>query len=177
MSTYLKQVGNYTTKPNFMTEYSGMSWLKTAQFINSALKNANSSAYIYWELMWAPDSDKAMIQVDNSGNYTITPFYYLIKHYAKNVDKGFMRIDASSENTGIDVVAFKNPANSQVTLILINTTTSSRDVSFDLGSASINSISAWQSKESDLFNELTNLSVDKPVALTSKSITTVVLEF
>ena len=178
MVNSLKPVGdNYSDKPNLMTEFSGMSWLKTSQLIHHVLKFANSSAYIYWELMWAPDSDNAMIQVDGSGNYTLTPFYYLIKHYAKHVDEGYLRIDVSSSDSGIDVVAFKSPDNSRLTLILINTKTTNEEVKFDVGSAAVTAIAAWQSKETELYTELTDLSIDEALLVKSKSITTVTIDF
>ena len=172
----LAELKSYSDRPNFMTEYSGMSWLKTGRLINNALKIANSSAYIYWELMWAPDSDYAMVQVESNGNYTVTPFYYLIKHYAKHVDEGYDRVDAVSANSGIDVVAFKNPENTLITLILINTTATSKEVSFELNSSTINGISAWSSTEDKLYTELDELVVGDPISLESNSITTVVLE-
>ncbi len=172
----LSEVGNFSNKPNFMTEYSGMSWLKTGKLINDALKTANSSAYIYWELMWAEDSNTAMVRVDTIGNYTVTPFYYLIKHYAKHVDAGYERIDVISENSGIDVVAFKNPENTLITLVLINTTSTSREVSFELNPTTIKGMSAWSSTEDNLYVALDGLVVGNPISLKSSSITTVVLQ-
>ena len=97
----LQGISNYNTKPNIMTEYAdNLSWLNTAVFIHNTLVYANSSGYIYWKLVWAqPGSgaeDAAMVSVDDSGNYQITPFYYVMKHYAKHVDSGYKRIDVVS---------------------------------------------------------------------------------
>ena len=84
----LQAIANYNTKPNIMTEYSdNLTWFNTALFIHNTLVYANSSGYIYWKLVWAQPAsgteDAAMVSINSNGNYVVTPFYHVMKHYAK----------------------------------------------------------------------------------------------
>jgi len=165
----------YSDRSNIMTEYSGMSWLKTAQFINSTLKNANSSGYIYWEMMWDENSDNAMVKIGQNGSYELTPFYYLIKHYAKYVDEGCQRIDLGSEHVAVDAVAFISPAGDRIVTILINPNLSAIDVKIAITNHQPTITSGWQSLEDDNYKEMQGLSIDQALSLAGKSITTIVL--
>src|SRR6185295_12753513 len=83
-TSLLQMVGGYTNKPNFMTEYSdAFAWLTTAQFIHNTVTQANASSYIYWKLAWATPSsgtDAAMVSISSNGDFTVTAFFYVIKH-------------------------------------------------------------------------------------------------
>lgn len=164
----------YGDKPNFMTEYSGMSWFKTARFIQQTLQYANTSAYLYWELVWG-DAKQSMISVDAAGNYTLTPFYYLLKHFARYIDYGYKRIDVTTSQNGVEVTAFINPEKSVITLIAINTGYSVASFKFDVGGYTIAGVNAYQSIEGKYFSDLGAINADGAVALAAKSITTIVL--
>ncbi len=176
MESSLLSLANYQNKPNMMTEYSGLSWYKTAQFIQRTLSIANTSAYIYWELMWAEDSDKAMIQVNSAGDYELTPYYYLIKQYSKHLYEGFQRVDFASEITALEGTSFINPSGDRVVCIVLNSASFSLDVKFDVANHAPLSISAWQSTESEHYVELSGLEVNGDVSLPSKSVTTIVID-
>src|SRR5688500_13668332 len=155
----LQSIANYNTKPNIMTEYSdNLTWFNTAVFIHNTLVYANSSGYIYWKLVWAPPAsgaeDAAMISVNNTGAYVVTPFYNVMKHYAKYIDAGHKRIESSSSKENLNITAFVNDAMNKVTLIIINTGTSSEDVEFDVSTKIITSVTVDQSKEGDFFKRI-----------------------
>jgi hypothetical protein len=158
-----------------MTEYSGMSWFKTAQFINRALNIANSSAYIYWELMWAQDNDFSMIKVTSAGDYEVTPFYYLIKHYAKHVSQGYKRIDLSSQFSNLDAVSFISPAEDKITSVILNPMNVSIDIKIEVANHSNKSVSGWESTQSNQYVEIQDLSPDSVIKLKANSITTIVV--
>lgn len=170
---------NYNNKPNIMTEYSGMTWLKTAQFMNTVLLQANASAYIYWELSWAESSDNAMVKVSSDGNsYELTPFYYVIKHFAKNIDAGYKRVKLTAGNTTkLDMTAYVNPAGTQVTLVIVNATTSEETRQLKIDGKTVTSISAKQSVEGSFYKDVNGLTADTGVIFPAQSITTVVLGF
>ena len=168
---------SFGNKPNFMTEYSGMSWFKTARFIQQTLKYSNSSAYIYWQLVWGNDASKdyAMIYVDGSGNYTVNPFYYVIKHFAKFIDAGFKRIAVTTTQSTVEVTGYINPDHNMITIVAINIGVSDLQYSFDISGYTITGIKGYQSVEGNYFKDLGSLQVDKPVMLPAQSISTYIL--
>jgi len=182
-STLKSKVGAYTNKPNIMTEYGdNLDWFNTALFINSTLTEANTAGYLYWKFVWDKSStnDVAMISIDASGNYTVTPYYYLIKHFAKYIDPGYTRVDVSTDNTStgnyLKMSAFINPANNQMTLIVINTYSASLSVKFSVNGYTVSKIIAQQSvKNSTMYKDLGD-NTGNAISLPASSITTVVLD-
>ncbi|MBL7857417.1 MAG: hypothetical protein JNM57_06990 [Cyclobacteriaceae bacterium] len=175
----LQSIGSFTTKPNIMTEFSdNLDWFNTAVFIQHALIHANSSGCIYWKLVWAtPTSgtDAGMVSVTNSGQYTVTPFYYLIKHFSKHVDNGYHRVSATSSNANVISSAFVNPANTKLTVILINTSAGESKVQLTPAGKTVTAVRVIQSKQGSYFQSVTAV-VSDLIILPSKSITTVVMD-
>lgn len=168
---------NFSNKPNIMTEYSTMSWFKTARFIQSTLKHANSSAYIYWDLVWGNSStmDKAMIYVDNSGNYTVNNFYYLIKHFSKFIDKGYTRIDVQASQPTLEITGFLNPAGDKLTLVVVNSAnTISKELALRVKDHNMTLDYIFQSKETNLYNDLSGMDFKGSIVFPGTSITTLV---
>lgn len=179
--TGLKSIGAINAKPNLMTEFSdNLDWFKTANFIQNSLIHANSSGYIYWKLAWvtpASGEDRAMISTtNNSSTYKVTPYYYLIKHFSKNINAGYHRVEATSVNANVSVSAFLNPAGTQLTVILVNNSAGTINVDLKATGKTIDAISAIQSKVDSYYVVVPDLSPTKPVALAAQSITTVVLD-
>ncbi|MCG2590269.1 glycoside hydrolase family 30 beta sandwich domain-containing protein [Rhodohalobacter sulfatireducens] len=171
----LRELGeNFSDKPRFMTEYDGLEWMKSAQFINSTLREANTSAYLYWALMWDENNEHAMIQVDEEGNYELTKYYHLMKHYSKFVDEGYIRVEVSSDETSLDQIAFMNEDGSELTVITVNPSNSAMEVRFRVEGKSITQSSSYQSLENEPF-----YSIDKKgvavFTIEGSSITTTVL--
>ena len=174
----LQAVANYANKPNIMTEYSDtFSWFNTAEFINNTLLLANSSGYIYWKLVWAEPAAGAanagMVSISASGEYNVTPFYYVMKHFAKHIDGGYKRIKATSVVSGLSISAFMNPAQNKLTLIIINSGTETK-TDFEVKDKVINSITADQSKEGSFYKPV-DIADPGTVVLPAQSVTTVVL--
>ncbi len=175
MQEMLSDLGeNFSDKPKIMTEYDGLEWMKTARFINSTLREANTSAYLYWTLMWDENNEHAMIQVDEIGNYELTKFYHLIKHYAKYVDKGYVRVDVSSEDGSLDQVAFLNPGGDELTVISINPSEEDVNVKFEIEGSTLTPLISYQSLETQPFYSI-NEDNHTVLTLKSSSITTTVL--
>lgn len=176
MQAVLSELGqNFSDKPNMMTEYDGLEWMKTAHFINSTMREANTAAYIYWKLVWDAESKESMIMIDDNGDYTLTKFYYLMKHYAKFVDEGYVRVDVSSDNASLDLVAFLSPDSKSLTIISINPAETDVTVEFDVSGKSIDGGISYQSLENDLYKTIDGLT-DEVFSLKSKSITTSVFD-
>jgi len=182
INSSLQSVGNFSTKPSLMTEFSdNLDWFNTALFIQRALQYANISGYVYWKLTWnTPTSgtDAGMISVASASStsaYTVTPFYYLIKHFSKYVDAGHHRIDASSSNASLFTTAFVNPNSTQLTIVVVNNGAQTQ-VDFSATGKTIGSMSAYQSiSGSTYYQTVAIASPTQVITIPAQSITTVVL--
>ncbi len=178
----LQSVGNFSSKPNIMTEFSdNLDWFNTALFIQNVLLYANSSGYIYWKLTWnTPTSgtDAAMISMaspNSTASYTVTPYYYLIKHFSKYVDAGDHRVNASSTGSDLVTTAFINVANNQLTVIAVNNGAQTK-VNFAATGKIVNTMSAYQSVSgSSYYQSVAITSPTQTITLPAESITTIVL--
>ena len=166
---------DYGNKPNIMTEYSGMPWLKTAQFILKDLNLADASGYIYWEMVWGEDGTNAMIKIDNAGSYYLTPFYFVMKHFAKNVDAGYHRIDAELTSSVFDCSAFINTAGKKITYIVVNPTDTEVKINLSVTGRTITSVSGVQSAEGSFYSDMGTLNPGDPLRLKANSLSTFVI--
>lgn len=178
VDSWFDQIGNqYNQRPNIMTEYSGLDWLKTARFVHRALTVANSSAYIYWELVWgAPGyTEYPMINIKSSGAYEVTGYYYLMKHFAKYVDKGYQRVGVSSNGSGLEVSAYLNPAADQVTYVVINPADEEFVCQMEVEGKTVQTIQAFQSLKGNYDNQLQASEESAKILVKARSTTTVVV--
>ena len=177
----LSNINNYKNKPNLLTEFAdNLNWFNTALFIQKTLTHANSSGYIYWKLVWeTPTSgteNAAMVSINEGGTYTVTPYYHLIKHFAKHINAGDKRIKVSSTNANLIITGFMNPSEDKITLVVVNSGTAAH-VQFEVTGKSIASVNGNQSVEGgEYFKALSESAADQSVAIPAKSITTFVLD-
>jgi hypothetical protein len=167
----------FGNKPSIMTEFGSpnYTWVDVGRMIHANLVEANTSAYIFWELGWDVASNETMIGLDNAGNYTVRDYFYSVKHFAKYIDKGYTRIAASGSNATYNVTAFRNPGGNQITVVAINNHTSAQPVSFNLNGASITSSQAYRSVEGNFWQDLGVVNLTTTQNLPAKSITTYVI--
>lgn len=165
-------------KPSMMTEYSGMPWFNTARFIQLNLTQANSSGYIYWLLVWGDvnTKDEAMIYITSSGNYELSPFYYVLKHFSKFINKDYVRINTTSSIPSVEVSGFINPDGTQMTILAINTDTRAFDYQLNILQKQASSMKIYQTVEGDYFKDLGAFNADSPINLAGNSITTIVVD-
>lgn len=133
----------YGDKPLLQTEFANgeSETLTFDDAMNLALLMHNSlviegvSAYLYWELFWA--EPKGLVGLDNpwGGNpgYTINPTYYALQHYSAYTDPGWYRVEASTDSDGLRISTFKNPDDTELTIVIINTSDITIDLSLSLG--------------------------------------------
>jgi glucuronoarabinoxylan endo-1,4-beta-xylanase len=115
-------------KPLWMTETSGYPQtpegaMNLAKSMYLALRFGNISAWVYWSVSGSPGSEQSLMA---NGEPTI--LHYISKQFFKYIRPEAIRVDATSENSAVLPLAFKNPTNGAMTLILINSSTSSVDV-------------------------------------------------
>ena len=167
---------SYGNKPCLMTEYSNFSWFNTAHFILENLNEANASGYLYWLMAWSDTNEQAMIKVSSAGDYSLTPFYYVMKHYSRNIDRDYVRIDAKVSSPLLRVTAFQDPAGKKITLVIINPVNFAANVSFKAEGKSITSVQAVQSVEGSYYKDLGPVAPAGQITLKPLSVTTVVME-
>jgi glucuronoarabinoxylan endo-1,4-beta-xylanase len=127
-------VSKYGNKPYFQTEFEEDpgTWtdaLNTSLVIYNTLNIAKASAYLYWDLFWAPGT--ALLSLDDSLKFTIKPTYYAMKQYSYFLAADWHMVDASTDDTGLRISAFTNPDNKKITVVILNIT-EDVDISLDL---------------------------------------------
>jgi O-glycosyl hydrolase len=162
-------------KSNIMTEFSkeNFSWHEMASMIQNTLIEANTSGYIYWKLIWDDQSSDAMIGIDNAGNYTVTEYYYLIKHFAKYIDEGDHRIDLAGSGTNLKATAFLSGAEDSITVVITNRSLSAFTVSLDLVDGNLDNAFGFQSKINHYFQPISIPRLDS-ISIPGHSVTTIV---
>lgn len=136
MKSFANFVLQHDNKPSFQTEFEdgAGTWtqaINTALVMHNALTIGQMSAYLYWDLFWAPGS--GLVSINDSSSYTIKPNYYAFKHYSAFIDADWQRVEASTDNTGLKISAYISPDNKKLTIVIINTTEDT-DISLDLSS-------------------------------------------
>lgn len=169
---------DFSEKPNWMTEFSSgnYDWLQTAHAIQMNLLEANTSAYIYWELMWDEKSTSAMISVDDNGDYEVKSHYQTIKHFSKHIDKGYRRISSSGSSSLFKISSFISPDETKITHVLVNRSPASQDVSLDHSGFNVGRATGFQSVEGQWCTPLQELDLQDAFTVPALSITTLVVD-
>ncbi|HEX9935305.1 MAG TPA: carbohydrate binding domain-containing protein [bacterium] len=134
MISYHELAKKYGNKPVFQTEFEDDpgAWadaINTALVMHNALTVENVSAYLYWDLFWAPGT--ALVSMDDASRYTIKPTYYAFKQYSAFIDADWQRVETTTDNAGIRISAYISPDNKKLTAVIINATDST-DISLQL---------------------------------------------
>ncbi|MDF1559673.1 MAG: hypothetical protein P1P83_05640 [Bacteroidales bacterium] len=165
---------SYGNRPCIMTEYSNLTWLNTAWFIIQNLNEANASGYLYWLMAWSDTNSDSMIKLTSSGSYSLTPFYYVMKHFSREIDRGYVRINILS--LLIPMSAFIDPKGKKITVVAVNPTVDAVNYDFRVTGKTVKSIRAVQTDAVNSYKETQPVGTDKYIILKPKSVTTVVLE-
>jgi glucuronoarabinoxylan endo-1,4-beta-xylanase len=172
-------VGQYGNKPIFQTEFEEDpgTWddaINTALLIHNSLTIEQVSAYLYWDLFWAPGT--ALLSINDSASYTIKPTYYTFKQYSAFINADWQRVEASNDNTGLRISAYISPDNQKLTVVIINIT-EDIDISLDLGIKNFSVAKGVIYRSSPAENCVQIGSYDKkaPLKLPANSVTTLAL--
>ncbi len=174
--------------PIFMTEFSPTSptMFDTAFMIHDAVVNEGVSAYLYWELVWSTPAPGAApsgllslespygIFVTPKG-YTINDVYYALKHYAKWVDTGWVRVGASSTAAGLKASAFVSPDGTSLTVVALNADSTQHALTVDPGAFAFGTATAYRTSGSTERTAQVPLDAGNAVTLPAQSMLTVTL--
>ncbi len=172
-------------KPLFMTEFAPNvpSMLNTAWLIHNAVTVEGVSVYLYWALAWAPGTPvNWLVTVEDPGaafktpkGYTINDPYYALKHYARWVDEGWVRVDATSSLPWVKSSAFASPDGGQLTVVLINTDAAAHTVAVAPTGFAPTTVAAYRSAGPDERTAAVAVDTAPVVAMPAQSIVTVTL--
>src|SRR5581483_9703463 len=145
-------------KPLFMTEFApaAPTMLNTAWLIHDAVTVEGVAAYLHWALIWPPatpgQATNWLVSVEDPSapfvtpkGYTIHDPYYALKHYARWIDEGWTRVDASSSSPAVKVSAFAAPSGAALTVVLLNTDAAAHTVAVGTGSFAVTNAAAYRS--------------------------------
>lgn len=175
MATFKNQYGD---KPIFQTEFSGgttTTWtnaMNLAILMNNCLTVENVSAYLYWDLFWA--SPSGLISL-TTPNYTINPVYYAFKHYSYFTDPIWQRVDTGTSTSNVRMSAFISPDNSQLSVVIINTSTSSININLSFTGFTIEDGNVYRSSSTQNCINIGTFNPAGPLTLPASSITTLSL--
>jgi len=173
--TDLNMIRNtYGNKPCIMTEFSNFTWLNTAWFIIQNINEANAAGYIYWLMAWADSNNDSMIKLSSAGAYTLTPFYYVMKHFSKEIDRGYVRINVLSPF--MPMSAFIDPTGKKITVVAVNPNDEEALYDFEVTGRTVKSMRAVQTDAIASYKTIQPFTSDQYFVLKPKSVTTVVLE-
>jgi glucuronoarabinoxylan endo-1,4-beta-xylanase len=169
---------SFGDRPNWMTEHSrsDFDWITAAKAIHSTVSEANASAYIYWTLAWSDSDPGYMIGLTSSdfSSYKIGPHFYMLKHYAKHVNKGYKRIETAGSNTHVKVTGFLSADRGSITLVAINANSTAQQLTLN-HTLSISGIEGYQSVVDNYYQAMTGLDSANSIDLPAESMTTLVL--
>ena len=128
-----RQVGN---KSIMMTENCSYHPTVPADAVNIAHFISNATVYLHWALLWGyADADElkkggdGCIAVEwpwsssrwtTEKGYVVRSEFYGLKHFTKYVKPGWRRIGVDYELKEVEAVAFQDPDEYQITVVLIN---------------------------------------------------------
>jgi glucuronoarabinoxylan endo-1,4-beta-xylanase len=179
----LKIKNKYPNIPKYQTEFYRGDAFNTAWIIHNCLVNGDVSMYLYWDLIWGESGGLVTIEFPWDSNQWTTPNgyilddkYYVLKQYAKFIKPGYTRVDASVNSDDIKISAYISPDNQSISVVLLNTSSSSETVALDFNGFTASNSEIYRTSEDEKAEFIGSLSGGNTVLLPAKSITTVILK-
>ncbi len=173
-----KRMSDYYERPVWMTETSGFpdDWggaMQLGRAIGIALYCGDITAWTFWRLTqtasWQADTRWLIAANDRK-----TKRYYASKHYYRYIRPGAVRIESTANDTMVLVTAFHHQQDRTLSLVIINSASSSKTVSLAGG----NVPSSFTRYLSTSGKNCSNEGTVQPnnISLPAKSITTLVAD-
>jgi glucuronoarabinoxylan endo-1,4-beta-xylanase len=169
-------------KPIFMTEFApnAPTLFDTAWLIHDSLVTEGVAAYFYWDLIWAPPAagkpPSGLVTIASgaaTSSYTINDIYYAVKHFSKWTDPGWTRVEATSDDSLVNVSAFQSPDGASLTVIILNGDTADETVTIDPGSFAFSTTDAFRTSGTTERTAEMPLGAGGTIVIPSKGIATV----
>jgi len=109
---------------------SGITW---AQNIYNGLANANLSAFMFWYGSNIPSigGNGSLLMINPDGSVSVSARLWAFANYGRFVRPGAVRIGATTSNSAVETLAFKNTDGS-VSIVALNTGTSADPITYSL---------------------------------------------
>lgn len=158
-------------KPLWMTETSGypqtfQGAMNLAKSMYLAFRFGQISAWVYWSVSGEPGSEFSLMA---NGEPTIV--YYASKQYFKYIRPGARRIEVESGDADVLPLAFQNPSDGSMTILLINVGNTAKDISLNVSKRPTN-FTVYRTSATENCEEVGT--VTNSVTLPAASITTLV---
>jgi glucuronoarabinoxylan endo-1,4-beta-xylanase len=115
-------LGRSYDRPVFQTEMSA-NGLETAILLHHALTALDASVYIQNDFVSsasALDENPAALFALKADGFEAQPPYYVLQHYARWTDPGWLRVDALNDGTHLLSSAWLSPEEDALTIVLFN---------------------------------------------------------
>jgi len=171
---------NYGYKPLFMTEFIADGTptfdhaLKLVQHIYNSLVYEKVTSYYHWSMIRAQPSTGGAINLSSS-SYEIRDLYWFLKHYAYFTDPGWYRIGSSTDSSSLRLIAFKNPENDQLTIVIINISSGTVSLNLAINNFSPVDSEVYRSSSTEHWLYLGAFVPSQALSLPANSITTIAL--
>jgi O-glycosyl hydrolase len=150
---------SYGYKPLHMTEYVrldttpnfDMAW-RFAWHIYNCLYYARTTSYFNWTLFRGTTSAGGIVTLDTTSSYIIRPQYWFLKAYSHFTDPGWYVVGTSVSGTdasNLRMSAFKSPDSNQLTVVILNKSTTSTDLTLTLNGFTPCSSEIYRSSETE----------------------------
>jgi O-glycosyl hydrolase len=147
--------------------------MNLAKLIHNALTIEEVTAYLYWELFWASPSGLVSLTTPTP---TINSIYYAFKHYSYFTDPNWQRIDADTNSTNLRISAFIDPNNQKLSVIIINTsTTTDMNLTLSFSGFTVVDGNVWRSTSSQNCVLVGSFTPGNIMTVPANSITTLAL--
>jgi len=179
-STDIGKVGDFHPEiPHFQTEFSRGDWFSLGGLMYKSFNDENVVAYLYWNLVW---NGSGLVNLESPWNqsewttekgYIKTKEFYAFKQYSAFIHPEWKRISANIENDNIKPLAFINPTEDTISLVLVNRSDiETIDVRIECNAFSISGSEVYRTSDNENCVNLGELN-DSSFVLPPKSITTV----
>jgi hypothetical protein len=151
---------NYGYKPLFQTEYGQPGDPPTlsdavlmAQHIYNCLYYERVTSYYQWtSFRNGSYTSGGMINLTPGGGYIVRDLYWFFKAYAYLTDPGWYVIGTSRSGAGsgnVRISAFKSPGNDQQTVVILNKSASSTNLTLTLNGFSLDNSAIYRSSATE----------------------------
>jgi glucuronoarabinoxylan endo-1,4-beta-xylanase len=175
--TTLHQLGQQYERPIFQTEMRA-DGLGTAVLMQNALVSGGASVYLQNDFV-VPEAASITDVTDlislGADGFTLEPTYFAIRHFARDTDPGWVRVDASTNVEQLLTSAWLSPSEDAFTVVLVNPSATEYLIELRLGElpATTSSVTLTAFAGVERAAELGPLSAERTVTIPGEAMVTV----
>ncbi len=97
-------------------------WFNHAQLIQSALVDEGVSMYNLFALAYKHASTHCFFSLDDEKggpDFTVRPIYYAFRHFSGSIHRGWRRVEATADQTGLKISAFASVREDSLAVVVV----------------------------------------------------------